>query len=337
MRKVRTLAAALLVLLALSGCGGDAPELNGAYVLITKSAGNPYNTHMAHGFEDAVKECGGRAVVLEPEKATAEEQIALIRACIRGKAQAIAIAANDTIALDEALKEAMDQGIAVSTMDSNTSSDSHALFVNQVAADAVAEKLLEAVYTLSGGEGAWAILSTTNQMGNQSLWVRTMQEKMTDPRYRDLRLVNIAFGEDDAALSREKVAEMLEAYPNLKVLCAPTAAGMRAAAEVLQEEGSSVKLTGLGLPSALAPYMTGGDPICPVMYLWNPIAIGRLSAYVSLGLTGGSITGAPGETLETPDGRQYAVVESAQGGSEVIVGEPQEFTPENIGQWKDVF
>lgn len=83
--------------------------------------------------------------------------------------------------------------------------------------------------------------------------------------------------------------------------------------------------------------MTGADPLCPVMYLWDPGAMGKLSAYVSMALTDGTITGAPGEVLVTPEGTRYEIVESAMGGSEIIVGEPQKFIPENIGQWKDVF
>lgn len=335
--RVLSLLVCLTLLLAVcSGCQAQR-KLAGAYVLITKSAGNPYNDHMANGFCEAIAACGGNAVILEPEKATAEAQISLIRSCIRSKVKAISIAANDTTALDPVLREAMTRGIQISTMDSNTSANSHAVFVNQVSAETLAHDLMEAVYELSGGAGSWAIVSTTNQAGNQTTWIRAMQALMTEPRYRDLRLVDIAFGEDDAALSKQKVEEILSQYPDLKVICAPTVVGMRAAAEVLDEHDSSVKLTGLGLPSDMAQYMTGNDPLCPVMYLWNPISIGKLSAYVSMALTSGEITGAPGEVFHTPDGSEYRIVESALGGSEVIVGEPQQFTPDNIAQWRDVF
>ena len=329
----------LCVCILFAGCAKDpiGESMKGAYVLITKSAGNPYNSHMANGFRMAIEESGNKAVVLEPDKTTAEEQISLIRTCIREKVLAISIAANDTTALDSVLQEAMDQGIQVSTVDSNTSKDSHAVFVNQVAAETLAECLMETVYELSGGAGSWAILSTTNQAGNQNAWIREMQGLMTQEKYQDLRLVSIAFGEDDAALSKTKVEEMIAQYPDLKVICSPTVVGMRAAAEVLAEKDLDIKLTGLGLPSEMADFMTGDDPLCPAMYLWNPISIGKLSAYVSMALTEGAITGAPGEAVCAPDDTQYRIVESVLGGSEVIVGEPLKFTSENISQWKEVF
>lgn len=338
-RAILLLTALLLALcLPLSGCAEQsARQLEIAYVLITKSSNNPYFTYAASGFRDGVSESGGKAVVLEPDKATAEEQISLIRSCIRAGAKAIAIAANDTTALETVLQEAMDRGIQVSTLDSNSTPDSHAVFVNQVSSQMLAQCLMDAVYELSGGEGAQAILSTTNQAGNQNSWIKDMQAIMPQEPYRNLRLVDIAFGEDNAELSKTRVEAILEAHPDLKVLCVPTVVGMRAAAEVLAESGSDVKLTGLGMPSEMADYMTGADPLCPVMYLWDPGAMGKLSAYVSMALTDGTITGAPGEVLVTPEGTRYEIVESAMGGSEIIVGEPQKFTPENIGQWKDVF
>jgi len=335
----RILPLLLAALLLLSGCAEQTARKNleGAYVLITKSSGNPYNDHMANGFRETITENGRKAVVLEPEKATAEAQIELIRSCIRADVRAISIAANDASALDSVLREAMEAGIQVSTMDSNSGEDSHSVFVNQVSARTLARNLMDAVYELSGGSGSWAILSTTNQAGNQSAWIREMQALMIQEPYRDLRLVDISFGEDDAALSKNKVRELLSQYPDLKVLCVPTVVGMRAAAEVLEEQSADVRLTGLGLPSEMADYMAGEAPLCPVMYLWDPISIGRLSAYVSMALTEGEITGAAGEILVTPEGKRHQIVESPLGGTEVIVGHPQEFTPENIGEWKDVF
>ncbi len=329
----------LLFSLLFCACSDSVPaaELEGAHVLITKSSDNPYFDYTAEGFRQAVRKNGQKAVVLEPDKATAEAQITLIRSCIRADVRTIAIAANDTMALSPILHEAMEKGIQVSTLDSNTSVDSHAVFVNQVSSPTLAQCLLDAVYDLSGGEGTWAILSTTNQAGNQNAWIKEMQRLMTGETYRDLRLVDISFGEDNAELSKTKVEELLQRFPDLKVLCAPTVVGMRAAAEVLAASDSDVKLTGLGMPSEMADYMTGDDPLCPVMYLWDPGAMGRLSAYVSMALTDGAITGQPGETLTTPDGTLYRIEESPLGGSEIIVGDPQKFDAVNINTWRDVF
>jgi hypothetical protein len=53
--------------------------------------------------------------------------------------------------------------------------------------------------------------------------------------------------------------------------------------------GGKVFLTGLGLPSEMATYIESG--VCPYMFLWNPIDVGYLGAYVATALVNGKITG----------------------------------------------
>ena len=109
-----------------------------------------------------------------------------------------------------------------------------------------------------------------------------------------------------------------------------------AAAGVLQDKNSEVKLTVLGLPSEMADYI-GTDNVCPYMYLWNPIDVGRLGAYTSVALVNGDITGAAGETFTAGEMGGYEIVEASDGGTEIIVGPPFAFTPENIDEWKSVY
>jgi rhamnose transport system substrate-binding protein len=78
------------------------------------------------------------------------------------------------------------------------------------------------------------------------------------------------------------------------------------------------------------------------MYLWNPIQLGNLAAYVSIGLVNDVITGAAGETFTVPDATlgengSYTIKEAADGGTEVILGAPFAFTPENIAEWATVY
>ena len=54
-----------------------------------------------------------------------------------------------------------------------------------------------------------------------------------------------------------------------------------------------MKLTGLGLPSEMSEYIGDDDEhSCPYMFLWNPEDVGKLSAYTSIALVKGDITGA---------------------------------------------
>ncbi|MCF0146613.1 MAG: rhamnose ABC transporter substrate-binding protein [Eubacterium sp.] len=316
-----------------------AEDAAGTYALITKSAGNPYNEKEAEGFQKAVEAMGGKAVIQHPEAATADAQISVIQSLISQGVDSICIAANDSNALEAALTEAMASGIAVCSLDSATNADSRAVHVNQAGTMEVGQALIDAVLDLTGGEGQWAIVSATSQATNQNAWIDAMKAiAESDDKYAGLELVEVAYGDDEPQKSTDVTQALLTNYPDLKVICAPTTVGIAAAAKVLQDQKSPVKLTGLGLPSEMAEYIGDDDAhACPYMFLWNPIDIGRLGAYTSAALVAGDITGEAGETFTAGDMGEYEIVEAADDGTEVILGPPFKFDPSNIGEWKDVY
>lgn len=344
---------AAMTVTMLAGCGaagsgtatgGDAASGGGAgksdvtCAILVKSAGNPYNKKMIEGFQEIMDAEGVKYVVKEPKEASAEEQIKMVNELVAQGVSSIAIAGNDPDALQPALEEAMNKGIKVLCMDSSVNADSRQLFINQAGIEIIGKTLMEAVYDITGGKGQWAILSATSQATNQNAWIEAMKEVMEEEKFADLELVEVAYGDDEYQKSVDQTQALLTNYPDLKAICAPTTVGIMAAAKVLQDEKSPVKLTGLGLPSEMADYIgEDADHSCPYMYLWNPIDIGRLSAYASLALIDGSITGAEGETFTAGDLGKYTITKASDGGTEVVLGPPFAFTPENIGEWKDVY
>lgn len=307
--------------------------------VVTKSAGNPYNEKEAAGFVEAVEAEGGEAIVQHPQAATADAQINVIQSLISQEVDAICIAANDENALQAVLQDAMDAGIAVSCLDSKVNPASRATFVNQAGVMEIGESLMDAILDISGGEGQYAILSATSQAANQNAWIEAMKElQENDEKYSKLELVEIAYGDDEPQKSTDQTAALLQNYPDLKVICAPTTVGIAAAAKYIQDNDTDVKLTGLGLPSEMAEYIGDDDEhSCPYMFLWNPEDVGRLGAYTSIALVNGDITGAAGDKFTAGEMGDYEVVEASDGGTEVILGPPYEFNPENIDEWKDVY
>lgn len=311
----------------------------GTYALVTKSAGNPFNEKEAEGFQKAVEAIGGTAIIQHPESATADAQITVIQSLISQNVDSICIAANDENALQAALEEAAAAGIKVCSVDSTVNVASRLVHVNQAGVTEIGQCLVDAVYDITGGEGQWAILSATSQAANQNAWIESMKAIIeADSKYAGLELVEVAYGDDEPQKSTDVTQALLQNYPDLKVICAPTTVGIAAAAKVLQDQGSSVKLTGLGLPSEMAEYIGDDDAhSCPYMFLWNPIDLGRLGAYTSAALVNGEITGAAGEKFTAGDMGDYEIVTAGDGGTEIILGAPFAFTPENIEEWKVVY
>lgn len=320
-------------MLLTAGCSSK--EEGKTYAIVTKSAQNEYNDLIVQGFLEVIEEEGGSCLVEQPKSATAESQIMIVENLIRRKVDAIAIAANDSDGLEKVLAEAMEQGIQVSTFDSDSNAGSRKVFVNQALEAEVGKALAEAVYDMAGKEGQWAILSSTSQAANQNVWINAMKAELENAKYQDMRLVDIVYGNDDYDVSVKAAEKLLKEHPDLKVICSPTAVGIEAACQVVSKAPDrQVKVTGLGIPSDIAQYV-GTDKPCPYLYLWNPREMGRLSAYVSVNLVEGHISGGVGETFTTKHGKEFEITQAANGGSQVVLGKPLFIGPDNIAYWKE--
>ncbi len=307
--------------------------------LVGKSAGNAFFEIAAESFVETAEAEGATVEVVYPEEATADAQIKVLDNLISQDFDAICLSANDENALQAKLEEAMDAGIAVDCFDSATNAESRQLFINQAGTVAVAQALMDAVYDIAGGEGQWAILSATSQASNQNAWIDAMKDIMeNDDKYADLELVEVAYGDDEPQKSTDQTEALITNYPDLKVICAPTTVGIAAAAKYLQDNGCSCKLTGLGLPSEMIEYTGDGDDYsCPYFYLWDMQGLGDLSAYATIALADGDITGAEGETFTAGDLGDFEITAADDGGTEVVLGPPMEFNPENIEEMAELY
>ena len=307
--------------------------------LVGKAAGNAFFEIAAKSFQETVEAEGGEVQVVYPETATADAQIKVLDNLISQDFDAICISANDVNALQAKLEEAMDEGIKVSSFDSAPNKDSREIFVNQAGTKEVAQALMDAVLDISGGEGQFAILSATSQSANQNAWIDAMKTIMEgDDKYSKLELVDVVYGDDEPQKSTDQTAALLQNYKDLKVICAPTTVGIAAAAKYLQDNGSSCKLTGLGLPSEMLEY-TGADDehSCPYFYLWDMQGLGKLSAYTTIALINEDITGAKDDKFTAGDLGDYTVTEADDGGTEVVLGAPLKFDTSNIEEMAKLY
>lgn len=307
--------------------------------LVGKAAGNAFFEIAAKSFQETVEAEGGEVQVVYPETATADAQIKVLDNLISQDFDAICISANDVNALQAKLEEAMDEGIKVSSFDSAPNKDSREIFVNQAGTKEVAQALMDAVLDISGGEGQFAILSATSQSANQNAWIDAMKTIMEgDDKYSKLELVDVVYGDDEPQKSTDQTAALLQNYKDLKVICAPTTVGIAAAAKYLQDNGSECKLTGLGLPSEMQEY-TGDDAdhSCPYFYLWDMQGLGKLSAYTTISLINGDITGAKDDKFTAGDLGDYTVTEADDGGTEVVLGAPLKFDTSNIEEMAKLY
>ncbi len=346
MRRFFTKAAVIMAIMALAlpvalfasgngekAAGGGAQK----YAIVFKNTGNPYGEKQMGGFKTGIEEQGFQAILRAPDQPTAEAQIQILEQLISQKVAAICIVGNDKDALQPVLKKAMDQGIKVFSLDSGVNPASRLTHVNQADSEKIGRTLIQAASDMIGGSGEIAILSATSQATNQNLWIDFMKKELQDPKYANVKLVKIAYGDDLRDKSVSEAEGLLRTYPDLKCIIAPTTVGIAAAGKVLTDKGlqGKVFLTGLGLPSEMATYIENGA--CPYMFLWNPIDVGYLGSYTATALVTGKITGKIGDKFKAGRLGDYTIVKAPDGGTEVLLGPPFKFDQKNIGEWKTVY
>ncbi|MFP3795687.1 MULTISPECIES: rhamnose ABC transporter substrate-binding protein [Paraburkholderia] len=293
---------------------------------VPKQINNPYEVIADNGGMDAIKEFKGDGKVVGPSDAGASSQVSYINTLTTQRQDAIVIAANDANALVPYLKRAMAQGIKVVTFDSDTAPEGRQIFVNQANAESIGRGQIQLVAKLMNNEGEFAILSATPNATNQNTWIKWMQEELKKPEYAKMKLVKIAYGNDDDQKSFVETQGLLQAYPNLKAIVAPTSVGIAAAARYISSSSSKgkVAVTGLGTPNQMRAFVKNGT--VKAFQLWDPGALGYLAAYAAANLASGTITGKEGDTFEAGKLGKRTVGKSG----EVILGPPTTFDASNI-------
>jgi len=209
--------------------------------------------------------------------------------------------------------------------------------IQQASPEMIGRVLIQAAALMLDNAGTFAILTTTESMPNQASWVRWMHRELDEypEKYKAMALVETAYGLDEHGPSAQETRRLLAGHPGLDLIIAPTSAGMRAAAEVIREMGVETRITGLGLPSEMEPFIVEGR--CPWMYLWNPSELGYLAAFAANALVDGTMTGAVDEILHAGELGDRIVTVSEDSGTEIVLGHPKVFDLTNIAVWGELF
>ena len=295
-------------------------------VSIPKQLGNPYEEFEHSGVTEGMKELGGSNRISGPTDAGASTQVSIINAAVQSKPDALIIAGNDPNAIAPALKQAAQKGVKVVSMDSDVAPDARSVFINQVTTQLVGQNQVESIARQIDNKGEIAILSATANATNQNAWIEVMKETLKDPKYKDIKLVKTAYGDDDDQKSFQETQGLIQAYPNLKGIISPTTVGVAAAARYLSKspQKGKVKLTGLGFPNQMSKFVKDGA--LEEFQLWVPKDVGYLAGQAAVALASGRITGKEGEKFEAGRLGEYTI--GANG--EIVLGPLTTFKADNI-------
>jgi rhamnose transport system substrate-binding protein len=176
-----------------------------------------------------------------------------------------------------------------------------------------------------------AVLSATSTSTNQNVWIEEMNKVMGN--YPNITVVGTVYGDDLADKSYREAQGLMQTYPNLKAIIAPTSVGIVAAAQAVTDAGKvgQINVTGLGLPSEMAAHVKSGAS--KSFAIWNPIDLGYAATMLAYNLNAGTATAAPG--AEIPMGRMG--VATLDDNNEAAMSDPFTYDASNIDQFSSIF
>ncbi|MBA2396656.1 MAG: rhamnose ABC transporter substrate-binding protein [Ktedonobacteraceae bacterium] len=317
-----------------SNTGSGSPTTNGGssslnIAFLPKAINNPYFDIAATGGKTAATELKGTFKQVGPSTASASDQVTWINTLTEQHSNAIVVSANDPNALAPALKQAMAQGIKVVSYDSDVAPDARQLFISQASPEDLGRTEVQVLGKELNYTGSIAILSAASTATNQNTWIGFMKDELALPKYKNMSLVKIDYGNDDDQTSFNDTLNLMQAYPNLKGIISPTTVGIAAAARAIESvnKGGKVALTGLGTPNQMRKYVKDGT--VQQFELWDPGKLGYLAYYAATALIQGKITGKQGDSFSA--GTLGTKTVGANG--VVLLGTPTVFDKTNIDQF----
>jgi len=305
-------------------------------ILLPKFTGIAVFDQANEGAQEAAAELGTNpAEFLGP---TADNSVAgqieiVTNAATQG-VDAVMISNNAGDQIEPAVQAAVDAGVEVVTWDSPIpSAEGESVFVAQVDFDETGQVMADMARSILGDDGGeLAILSASPDAANQNAWIAAYEEVLAGGDYENVELVDTVYGNDESEESYNQALALVDQYPDLELIMAPTTVGIAAAAKAMQDEGlcEQVKVSGLGLPDEMREYNESG--CAPEFALWSFVDLGYLTYYVTYGLATDQIAAEEGATFEA--GRMgtftIEVDPTRDNGLRVLMGPFTVYTSENI-------
>jgi rhamnose transport system substrate-binding protein len=307
-------------------------------VFLPKNLGNAVFDEAHEGALEAAQELQNPEELqyLAPASGAAgTEQIPIITNATTQGVNAIMISNNAGDQIAPAAQAARDAGITVVTWDSPIpSAEGEQVFVAQVDFDETGMVMADMALDILGEDGGkFAVLSASPDAANQNAWIAALQDVLaTDAKYANLELLDIVYGMDQSEESYQQALALVDKYPDMELIMAPTTVGIAAASKAMQDEGlcDTVKVSGLGLPSEMASFVKNG--CSPEFALWSFKDLGYLTYYLSYLIASGDLQGVEGEQFEAGHMGTYTITKdpTRDVGLRVLMGPFSKYNAENI-------
>jgi rhamnose transport system substrate-binding protein len=322
--------AGLAVALPAFGVGAASGASTVTLFMLPKFTGIPPFTQADQGAAKQAKQYGYTLKYGGPTTASATDQVNFINEAVAAGDKGIFISADNPAAVTPALQRAEAHGVKVISFDSDVNPPGRTAYVQGTSATSIAETELNMLGSQIGYKGSFVILSAQATDTNQVQWNNLVKADLSMPKYKGMKLVAIVNPPDDSAASASKYMQsILQEYPTIKGVIAPTTVAVAAAAQVLEQQKlcSKYVLTGLGDPMQMKTYVTSG---CVKQFaLWNFATEGTVAMCAMHATLALSFTGKTGQSFTCGAMGKFVVA----AGGVITAGPAEVFSKSNLADY----
>lgn len=268
---------------------------------IETQTGIPYYNPIISGIKQESAKLGISYQVTGPAVPGSSAQIPDIQQAIVKHVGAILINPDSPTAILPALRQAKAAGIKIVEINDNSLPES----VRVAGVTALNYGLIPAAQMTQLGQlmhyaGDFAVLSASSTSVFQNQMIAGYEQLLkTDPKFKNMHLVKIAYGNDESQLSFNQTTALLTEFPNLKAITSPTTVGLAAAAQAIDSahKAGKIIITGLGEPDEMKKFILNGT--VKEYQLWDPTYMGVIATYMAYEASKG-VSFLPGKRFSVP-------------------------------------
>ena len=310
MKRYSKLLAAVLAMVLCVSMVSAAMAADITVVFIPKLSGNAFFESANNGAQAFAAKNGFTVNYDGNPEASAANQVAIIQNAINSGADALCISTVDANGVQDALKEAAEAGVVVTTWDSDSNPEVRRIMVSQGTPDQLGKMLVDMLaesltergkdVTKDAIKYCWHYSQAT--VTDQNSW-HVAGEAYVAEKYPNW--VNVApdnyYSEQDAEKAITVGESILTAFPDIDgIICNDSTAlpGQAQAAQNLGYDATKVSITGFAAPNSMKDYCRAG--VLTRWGLWDCQIQGALGCYMAYLIASGTDLKV-GDTVEVPD------------------------------------
>jgi len=241
--------------------------------IVVKQMGAPYFDYAAEGAKKAAADYNAEIISYTgPSTEDVNQEITFIEDLVTQGADAILISTANSTAIAPTINKAMAQGVQIFTFDIDAPESDRLFCITAGNAEESGTAIGESIVKQIDGKGQVALL--TGGLGSETLNRRLEAIKAVLAGYPDIEIVATEACDDNFEKCVSQVENLIQTYPDLKVVAGVSTVNPPAAAMAIQSAGKAGQIISMGiaLPSQCAEYIDSG--IIPEIILWDPGVMG---------------------------------------------------------------